>query len=336
MTEPLTAFISVCDHNGGAGGIYLCCDAGRKRGTCCQNETEVFNLAAPFSSITAGPASATNPAVADDDSLEPTSTSSGTLTYILQKTVKANAVSTYQASPPTDPPSPAATAADKPRPLNIGTVAGAAIGASLLLLSLAFLLYCIHRRHRRRSHSKRPTIRILKPGDDQHELPSSDDPTQRQNSLLFPAELVSKPSRVPVVAELEIKESSSEVSPSSTTTTTTTKKDPVELSSSDQSPRRRGPFELQSSRDREMDLDDDGAAAVTVVPSAPVENEERHMIPRSSSHYSRDTGWEEAGDAASVVDDGPRGLQRPSLFRRRPDSLSGPWHDTYDEKAVFF
>ncbi|KAL8972907.1 MAG: hypothetical protein Q9197_002571 [Variospora fuerteventurae] len=370
INEPLTAFISVCDRNGGAGGIYLCCDAGRKRGTCCRNETEVFNLAAPFSSITAGPASATNPAVADDNdfSREPTSTSSGTLTYILQKTIKANPVSTQQASPPTDPPSPAATAADKPHPPNIGTIAGAATGASLLLLSLAFLLYCIHRRrrHRRRSHSKRPTIRVLKPSDDdQHELPSSDDPTQRQNSLLFPAELVSKPSRVPVVAELEIKESlssSSEVPPSSTTTTTTTK-DPVELSSSsDQSPRPRGPFELQSSssRDnREMDIvddDDDGAtaaaapaAAVTVVPPTPVENEQSQhiIIPRSSSHYSRDnTGWE----AEEAEDDDNGGLLQspppPSSFRARssssrPDSLSGPWHDTYDddekkEKAVFF
>lgn len=372
--EPLTAFVSVCDPNGGTAGFHLCCDAGRKRGTCCNNQTEVFTLAAPFSSITAGPSSATNPPTAADDSTEPTSTSSGTIVFEFYRTVTPSSASTSQA-PPIDTTSPAAAAdaAHKAPQLSIGAIAGATVGGALFLLSLAaLLLYCI-RRHRRQ-RSQRPTIRVIKANE--HELPGDDDDATRQNSRLFPAELVSKSARG-VPAELEIRESKaqpartpaeldikgstaptrnrrgssggqaeidtiqgSEAPPpppfiSSSSSPPTGK--PTELATAaaaaaDEYPPLPGPFELQSSS-----RDDNTPAAATQNKN---ENEkDKHItIPRSSSHYSRDTtAWEDdAAAAPRRKGSSAAGLKRPSFIRRRPDSSSGPWHDSYDEKGVFF
>lgn len=367
--EPLTAFVSVCDPNGGTAGFHLCCDAGRKRGTCCNNRTEVFTLAAPFSSITAGPSSATIPPTAIDDSTGPTSTSSGTIVFEFHRTVTPSSASTPQA-PPIDPTSPAAAAdaAHTAQRLSIGAIAGTTVGGALFLLSLAaLLLYCI-RRHRRK-RAQRPTIRVIKANE--HELPSDDDDPTRQNSRLFPAELVSKSARG-VPAELEIRESKapparnpaeldvkgstaptrkrrtsidhadidtiqgSETPPpppfvSSSSSPPTGK--PTELATAaDEYPPLPGPFELQSSsRD-----DENNPAAATQN-----EKEKDTTIPRSSSHYSRDTtAWEDDNAAAAprrkASSSSAGGLKRPSFVRRRPDSSSGPWHDSYDEKGVFF
>ncbi|KAL9012396.1 MAG: hypothetical protein Q9173_002836 [Seirophora scorigena] len=386
VNDPFTAFVSVCDPNGGTGGIHLCCDAGRKRGTCCNNQTEVFTLAAPFSSITAGPASATNPPTANDDSTGPTSTSSGTIVFEFQRTVTPTSPSTPQA-PSIDPTSPAAAAdaAHRAQRLSIGAIAGATVGGALLLLSLAaLLLYCIRRRRKR---TQRPAIRVIKAN--QHELPGDDDDAtrQRQNSRLFPAELVSKSARG-VPAELEIRESKApparnpaelDIKGSTAPTPSATRRrrrssdgaaetdgvqgseappppffssssptgKPAELGSAaaDEYPPLPGPFELQSNSSRRHGekTHDDPATAAKNEKDKDKDKDGGIIIPRSSSHYSRDTtGWEDvpsvAADAAGPQG-GPRkvlaGLKRPS-FRRRPDSSSGPWHDSYDEKGVFF
>lgn len=125
--------------------------------------------------------------------------------------------------------------------------------------------------------------------------------------MLFPAELhpqVSKSSLVP--AELEFKGSKASSSP-------------AELSTSGQST---GPFELPG---KEIDAAE--------LPSSTPEREEK-ALPRASSHYSRDAGWEGLAAADEVKATG--GVIKRPRIRGRPDSLSsGPWHDTF-EKGGFF
>lgn len=296
-TDPLTAFVSVCDNVGAVAGLTLCCNAGRKPGACCTNRTEVFTLGQPFSSVLAGPATAT-------ESEPVTATSSGTRTYLLLKTVtpaQVHSVSTQDPAPTTPstsaaPIAPPATQRNGP---NIGAIVGGALAGALLGISLT-AMFCLRRRRRR----KIPTIRIIR--DSQHELPS-DDPTFRPNSKLFPAELhpeVSQSSLVP--AELEITELKASSSP-------------ADLSTSDAAP---GPFELHG---REID-------AIKVPSPPPSPPESKGGAPRTSSHYSRDAGW----DAMASVDDAnePKSVRRPKM-RSRPESRSGPWQDSYEKHGFF-
>lgn len=296
-TDPLTAFVSVCDNVGAAAVLNLCCNAGRKPGACCTNSTEVFTLGQPFSSVLAGPATAT-------DSGPVTSTSSGTRTYILHKTVTPAQIHTVSTQDPAAttpitlaiPVTPPASHHDGP---NVGAIVGGVIAGLLLAISL-IAMFCLRRRKRK----KIPVIRIIR--DSQHELPS-DDPTWRPNSTLFPAELhpeVSQSSLVP--AELEGKGPRASSSP-------------AELSTSDAAP---GPFELYG---REID-------AIRVPPPPPSPPESKEGFPRTSSHYSRDVGWDEIAAVDGAKE--PMPTRRPKIGSR-PGSRSGPWHDSYDKHGFF-
>lgn len=275
----------------------MCCDDGRKPGTCCSNATEVFTLAAPFSSITAGPARPTSLAAAASSA---TSTSSDTITFVLRKTVTPGTIYTASTQAvPTQPVSTAAAAASGHHGPNVGAGVGGAVGGAVLLASLISLL-CLVRRRRK----KRATERSIKDGH--YELPS-DDPTLGQNSMLFPAELHPQGSKSALSpAELETKESkASKASPN-----------PAELSATEQSS---GPYELHGKEINTVE-----------VPTSPLGSSEATRGP--SSHYSGDAKW----DDRSAVDGSKGtgvGIKRPPN-RHNPDSMSGPWHDTYDKTNV--
>ncbi|KAL8834244.1 MAG: hypothetical protein Q9170_003831 [Blastenia crenularia] len=295
--EPLTAFVSVCDHNASAGGIHLCCDGGRTLGSCCKNTTEVFTLAAPFSSITAGPASATDTAATtsatsgtSDSAVTITSSSTSTSTPVLQSPIAQN-------------PTPQAPTAEPTPRVNhdkiVGAAVGGGLGGGLILGTLALLAWL-----RRRRNKKKPTTKI-------HislplELPSND-PTFRSNSMLFPAELQHQASESSLVpAELENKGSDATTSTGATELSATTEEQAA------------GPFELHG---KEIDL-------ITEPPS-PIPFDENRRSPFTRAEQ---TGSPATNEPSSIPDghgeEAEVGPRRPSL-RHRPGSISGPWHDSY-------
>ncbi|KAL9029433.1 MAG: hypothetical protein Q9196_002327 [Gyalolechia fulgens] len=298
--EPLTSFVSVCDHNASAGGIHLCCDSGRTPGSCCKNTSEVFTLAAPFSSITAGPATPTNTATAagtESPSPATTTTSSETVPSALQSSI---APGPTQAMPTTVPESQTRHGA------TVGAAVGGGVGGGIVLGTIALLWLW----RRRRSKKRRPKrLKISRP----FELPSHD-PTFGQNSMLFPAELHPQMSNTSIgPAELEHKDSQPSIKPAELEhkdSGTTTSTGPNELmAETEEGPA--GPFELHG---REIDS--------IMGPPSPVKFDEKRRWPFSRAEPVEESGVKDALSAHDVR------MKRPTP-KRRPGSVSGPWHDNY-------
>ena len=303
--EPLTAFVSVCDHNGSAGGIHVCCDSGRTPGSCCKNTTEVFTLAAPFSSITAGPASPTGATTATTTGIPD---SAATTTGL--SSAAGPALQTSTAPDPARATSTAAPTANAHHGATIGAAVGGALGGGIVLSVLALLWYW-RRRKSRNVQPKRP--KISRP----FELPSAD-PTFRPNSSLFPAELhhhVSALSLSP--AELEYKDYKKSLGPAELEhkdSMTSTVRNELSAKTGEQAA---GPYELPG-----MEID-----AITEPPS-PVRFDENRRWPFTRPEHVGDSNVEDSPSTPSGRKEKEAVLRKPSL-RHRPGSMSGPWHDRF-------
>ncbi|KAL8736689.1 MAG: hypothetical protein Q9166_000055 [cf. Caloplaca sp. 2 TL-2023] len=142
-----------------------------------------MNREAPFSSITAGPASATAASIlGDDDPSAPTSTSLDTLTYTLRKTVSKP--STQPSIPPQNSTlGPQNTEATHRSNLGAGLGGGLGGATAAILIATAIAIYW-KRKHRR-----------AEKGENKYHEMESQDPTHRHNSMLFPAELTHEDSK---------------------------------------------------------------------------------------------------------------------------------------------
>lgn len=136
---------------------------------------------APISSITAGPPRSTAASIIqDDDPSLPTSTSSGTITYTLRRTVSSSPSSTDPSSSSpnpeasTIPPATEETASHS----NLGAGLGGGLGGAAALLIGIGIFICWRRRGKQVKESE----------DLYHEMDAHDS-TYRHNSMLFPAEL---------------------------------------------------------------------------------------------------------------------------------------------------
>lgn len=136
---------------------------------------------APISSITAGPPRSTAAStIQDDDPSLPTSTSSGTITYTLRRTVSLSPSSTNPSSSSpnleasTIPPATEETASHS----NLGAGLGGGLGGAAALLIGLGIFICWRRKGKQVKESE----------DLYHEMDAHDS-TYRHNSMLFPAEL---------------------------------------------------------------------------------------------------------------------------------------------------
>ncbi|KAL8786646.1 MAG: hypothetical protein Q9213_002675 [Squamulea squamosa] len=180
---------------GPGNGINICCDLGRTPGECCKNGSELMNREPPISSITAGPPRATASSnIEDDDPSLPTSTSSGTLTLTLRKTVtssRSSLSSTSLLGPSSlsvNSSSANTQTSDIPPATgnhsNLGAGLGGGLGgAAALLIGIAVFIF-----YRRR---QKPSIES---NVKYHEMDAHDS-TYQHNSMLFPAELTNEDSK---------------------------------------------------------------------------------------------------------------------------------------------
>lgn len=279
----------------------MCCDSGRKPGSCCKNTTEVFTMAAPFSSITAGPATPTNTATsASRNASNPATTTT------LSETVTP-AASPSSIAPDKTQTTPTAVPKTKTRNgSKIGAAIGGGIGGGIVLGTMA-LLWLWRRRRNKKGPQRR--LKISRP----FELPSEDHAFQ-PNSTLFPAELhpqASKSATSP--AELEQKDSLSTHSPAELEhkdSKAIAPAAPTELmAKSVKEPA--GPFELHG---RQVDS--------IMVPPSPVKFDETRRWPFTRLQQGEYSSPQEEVREIEVV------AKRPSL-KRRPGSMSGPWHDKF-------
>lgn len=281
----------------------MCCDSGRKPGSCCKNATEVFTLAAPFSSITAGPATPTTTITStsrrSSNPAATTTTLSETVTPGLQSSIAPNATQI--------PP----TAAPKSKTHNgakIGTAIGGGVGGGIVLGAMA-LLWLWRRRRQRRKRRQQKKLKISR----SFELPS-DDHTFQPNSTLFPAELHPQASKLAThLAELEQKHSKLICDPvelEHKDSTTAAPASPAEsMDKTVEEPV--GPFELHG---RQIDS--------IMVPPNRVKFDETRRWPFTRVQQGGNSRTRDETEQAGA------GAKRPSL-KRRPDSMSGPWHDSF-------
>ncbi|KAL8941517.1 MAG: hypothetical protein Q9216_002199 [Gyalolechia sp. 2 TL-2023] len=288
--------------------------------------TKVFTLAAPFSSITAGPATPTD--TATTASKESSSKKSSSKESSSKKSSSPATTTTFseivtpalQSSSDSGPTQAVPTVVPETKSNNgstIGAAVGGGVGGGIVLGTIA-LLWLWRRRRSKRNQPKR--LKISRP----FELPSHD-PTFHQNSMLFPAELhpqMTKPFAGP--AELEDSKSQRSINPaelehkSSATTTSTGPKELMTKTANEPA----GPFELHS---REIDS--------MMIPPSPVKFDEKRRWPFTRGELVEDTGTTDAGakDASSAHDgikETEVGIKRPA-FKHRPGSVSGPWHDSF-------
>lgn len=176
--------MSVCEHTNSSPGFNFCCDNGRTPTTCCKNSSELIHSDAPFSSITAGPASQT-PGVALQlgapvaATTSPTQEIIGTFALASQTSQVTPDSSTSSVSNQTASTNFAPQAHPHHSALDAGL--GSGLGGAFAITLTAFILVYLRRRKRRKQteHDSK---------DEPHELPTAD-PSLRPNSMLFPAEL---------------------------------------------------------------------------------------------------------------------------------------------------
>ncbi|KAI4238790.1 MAG: hypothetical protein L6R40_005645 [Gallowayella cf. fulva] len=263
---------------------------------------------APFSSITAGPASATAAASGtndddnSDDSSGPTATTRATSTLTLRRTVLSSPRSSTLTMGIPPAATEAATGAATPPSTepaehsHLGAGIGGGLGGALAALLLGIAIVICWRRRRQRS--------ALQKGDESksnyHEM-DTPDPAHRHNSRLFPAELNYEDSKTSLgLAELGVKTAG-----------------PYELLGDTEAITVKG---LRGGGLDRGDVEGDGI----LEDSGDVETMEKKI------DGTKEPESEHATDSSDGKDTGAK--SRRPLARNRPDSThsqSGPWHDSF-------
>ncbi|KAL8655949.1 MAG: hypothetical protein Q9226_002841 [Calogaya cf. arnoldii] len=286
--HPFTsATLSVCDNDGPGNGIKVCCDLNRRPGECCKNGTETKDLGPPISSVIAGP-------------VRPTSTSSGTLTSTLRRTISSSpsSINPSSSSPNTEASTiPEATEKTVSHSKLGAGLGGGLGGAAALLIGIA-IFFCWRRRGTQVKGSE----------DTNHEMDAHDS-TYLNNSMLFPAELAEESK--PPIGPAELPAKMPPIGPAELPT----KMPP-------------GPYELQG----DSTVNVDNQASPTSSNGANIKLHNRPEL-GDTGPTSDKLAPSVASPASNSGDlkDAKMGVKRP-LAQNRPNSTSsqsGPWHDRF-------